>query len=64
MINLLFCGKLIPGETDMLRRKIYDRLPDWKANDNGSCALLIAGARRVGKSFIAREFTRAYVPVL
>ena len=48
----------------MLRRKIYDRLPDWKANDNGSCALLIAGARRVGKSFIAREFTRAYVPVL
>ena len=26
--NLLFGGKLIPGETGMLRRKMYDRLPD------------------------------------
>ena len=42
----------------MLRRKIYDRLLDWKDNDKGSCALLVAGARRVGKSFIAREFAR------
>ena len=39
-----------------MRRKIYDRLLEWKTKDNGSCALLIDGARRVGKSYIAEEF--------
>lgn len=43
----------------MLRRKIYERLLDWKNNDNGSCAILIAGARRVGKSFIAEQFAKS-----
>lgn len=39
-----------------MKRKIYDRLLEWKTKDNGSCALLIDGARRVGKSYIAEEF--------
>ena len=40
----------------MLRRKIYDRLVSWKQNSKGSSALLIDGARRVGKSYIAEQF--------
>ena len=31
----------------------------WKKNDNGKTALLIDGARRVGKSYIAKEFAEA-----
>ncbi len=45
----------------MLRRKIYDSLLEWKTKSNGSSALLIDGARRVGKSYIAKEFaTKEY----
>ncbi len=40
----------------MLKRKIYNRLLDWKNESKGSTALLIDGARRVGKSFIAKQF--------
>lgn len=40
----------------MLKRKIYDKLIEWKKNSKGKSALLIDGARRVGKSYIAREF--------
>ena len=43
----------------MLKRKIYDELIAWKNNSNGSTALMIDGARRVGKSFIAEEFAKA-----
>lgn len=39
-----------------MRRKIYDRLVEWKEKDNGGCALLLDGARRVGKSYIAEQF--------
>ena len=39
----------------VMRRKIYSRLLEWKRND-GHTALLIEGARRVGKSFIVEEF--------
>ena len=41
-----------------MKRKIYERLLDWKAKSNGKTALLIDGARRVGKSWIAEEFAR------
>ncbi len=41
-----------------MRRKIYDRLLEWKERDKGSCALLLDGARRVGKSYIAEQFGR------
>lgn len=39
-----------------MRRKIYDRLLEWKEKDKGNCALLLVGARRVGKSYIAERF--------
>ena len=42
----------------MLKRKIYDELVAWKKNSNGSTAIMIDGARRVGKSFIAEEFAK------
>ena len=41
-----------------MRRKIYDRLLQWKREKNGSTAILIEGARRTGKSWIAEEFAR------
>jgi len=41
-----------------MRRKIYNKLLDWKSNDASRTALLIDGARRVGKSYIAEEFGR------
>lgn len=40
----------------MLKRKIYEELKNWKNKNNGQTALLIDGARRVGKSYIAEEF--------
>ena len=43
----------------MFRRKIYDKLVEWKQKDARECALLINGARRVGKSFIVEEFAKA-----
>lgn len=39
-----------------MKRKIYKQLLEWKEKDCGSCALLLDGARRVGKSYIAEEF--------
>ncbi|NLL95018.1 MAG: ATP-binding protein [Thermoplasmatales archaeon] len=38
------------------RRKIYDRLLEWKRECRGEYAILIEGARRVGKSTVARTF--------
>ena len=40
----------------MLKRKIYEKLVEWKERSNGTSALLIDGARRVGKSTVAEEF--------
>ncbi len=40
------------------RRKIYDTMLKWKNERNGETALLIQGARRIGKSTIAEEFAR------
>jgi predicted AAA+ superfamily ATPase len=40
----------------ILKRKIYQRLIDWKNESNGSTALLLKGVRRVGKSFICGQF--------
>ncbi len=39
-----------------LERKAYTTLLEWKNRSNGNTALLIDGARRVGKSHLAREF--------
>lgn len=40
------------------RRKIYDRMLRWKQESKGRTALLVKGARRVGKSTIVGEFAR------
>ena len=40
----------------IFKRKIYNELLQWKRTDEGRTAVLIQGARRVGKSTIAEEF--------
>lgn len=42
----------------MFKRKIYDNILKWKNTSNGKTALLIDGARRVGKSYIVEEFAK------
>lgn len=42
-----------------MKRKIYDQLVNWKQDGAGRTALLIDGARRVGKSYVAEEFAKA-----
>ena len=42
----------------IMKRKIYDQLLKWKQEKNGTTGLMIEGARRVGKSYIAEEFAR------
>ncbi|HIU88460.1 MAG TPA: AAA family ATPase, partial [Candidatus Avilachnospira avistercoris] len=42
----------------IFRRKIYDRFLAWKNDSKGTKALLIEGARRIGKSTIAEEFAK------
>ena len=43
----------------MFKRKVYDKLLDWKQNDSKDYAVLLEGARRVGKSTIAEEFAKS-----
>ena len=40
------------------KRKMYNTMLKWKQERNGDTALLIQGARRIGKSTIAEEFAR------
>ena len=42
----------------IFKRKIYERMLQWKQESDGQTALLIKGARRIGKSTIAEEFAR------
>lgn len=42
----------------IFKRKIYEKMLQWKQTRDGSTALLIKGARRVGKSTVAEEFAR------
>lgn len=41
-----------------MKRKIYQQLLEWKRNRKGEVALLIEGARRIGKSYIVEQFAR------
>lgn len=45
-------------ENRIFKRKIYDRLLKWKQESNGGSAILIQGARRIGKSTIVEEFAK------
>lgn len=42
----------------ILKRKVYEKLLDWKSNWAGKRALLVQGARRIGKSTIVEEFAK------
>jgi len=45
-------------DTIIFRRKVYDRMLEWRSERDGSTALLIQGARRIGKSTLAEEFAK------
>ncbi|MCR4558530.1 MAG: AAA family ATPase [Bacteroidales bacterium] len=45
-------------EQIVFKRKLYSKMLSWKNERNGSTALLIKGARRVGKSTLAEEFAK------
>lgn len=42
----------------MFKRKIYDKMLLWKEESDGRTALLVEGARRVGKSTVVEEFAK------
>ena len=42
----------------VLKRKIYDKLLEWKENSQGKKAIMVEGARRIGKSTIVEEFAK------
>lgn len=41
-----------------MKRKIYNEMLLWKQNAQGKFALMIDGARRIGKSYIVEEFAK------
>jgi hypothetical protein len=42
----------------IFKRKLYDRLLEWKRSQNGKTAILVEGARRVGKSTLVEQFAK------
>ena len=58
--SIIFVQNESPMEGGVVyfRRKMYDTMLKWKSERNGDTALLIQGARRVGKSTVAEEFAR------
>lgn len=42
----------------IFKRKLYEKMLQWKAERLGSTALLIQGARRVGKSTLVEQFAK------
>ena len=42
----------------MFQRKIYDKFLEWKRETKGRKALLVEGARRIGKSTVVEEFAK------
>lgn len=45
-------------EKRIFKRKIYNKMLEWKRHSKGGSALLIEGARRIGKSTVAEEFAK------
>lgn len=41
-----------------MKRKAYEKLREWKDGSRGETAILIEGARRVGKSYLALQFAK------
>lgn len=42
----------------MFKRKVYDQLLEWKQISGGKTAILVEGARRIGKSTVVEEFAK------
>lgn len=42
----------------IFKRKVYDKLLEWKKLSSGSSAIMLEGARRIGKSTIVTEFAK------
>ncbi|MCQ2217277.1 MAG: AAA family ATPase [Paludibacteraceae bacterium] len=42
----------------IFKRKLYNRLLEWKETQNGKTAIMIEGARRVGKSTLVEQFAQ------
>lgn len=42
----------------IFKRKIYDKMLEWKRLSDGASALMVEGARRIGKSTIVEEFAK------
>ncbi len=43
----------------IFKRKVYDKLLEWKQTENGKTAVLVEGARRVGKSTVVEAFAKS-----
>lgn len=50
--------KYIDNMDRIFKRKLYSRLLEWKQEQQGKTAILIEGARRVGKSTLVEEFAK------
>ena len=57
---MYFCTVKIEKEMAerIFKRKLYEKMLQWKQERDGATALLIKGARRVGKSTLAEEFAK------
>ena len=45
-------------ESVIFKRKAYQKLLEWKRDSAGKTALLIEGARRIGKSTLVEQFAK------
>ena len=57
-LYLRYISTTMEKNTILFKRKMYDRLLKWKRERNGESAILIQGARRIGKPTLAEEFAR------
>lgn len=57
---LIFAAEIAFGimEKRVFKRKVYAKILQWKQDSNGETALMIQGARRIGKSTIVEEFAK------
>ena len=56
ILNLAYRLATFRIEDMKLERKAYQTLVEWRAKYHGTRSLLIEGARRVGKTWLVREF--------
>lgn len=48
----------------LFKRKIYNKFLAWKQEANGQKALLVEGARRIGKSTVVEEFAKTNIKAI